>query len=253
MRLPVCALVLIGSVALRAPLDAQNEAKTVLDGAYTEAQAARGEAAYGANCARCHRETLEGNAEALSLTGARFMESWRDDTLDGLFTHMRTRMPRRPGGEPGSLSEATYLDILAYILKVNTFPAGSAELTAATAKTILLVGKEGPKPLGTNALVQVVGCFTPGAGDSWTLRNATEPLRTRNPEETTAEEVKGSASRTLGMQTFGLRNVPDFRPGFAPETVRGHKVLVKGTLTRQPRNDRIYVMALETLAPACSP
>lgn len=234
-------------------LPAQSVPHTVLEGAYTDAQATRGEAAYRANCARCHRETLEGNAEALSLTGTRFMESWRDDTLDALYTHMRTRMPRRPGGEPGSLSEATYLDILAYVLKVNAFPAGPAELTADSVKTILFVGPEGPKPLATNALVQVVGCFTPGANKAWTLVNATEPLRTRNAEETTAEEVKSAASRSTGTQTFGLRNLPDFRPGFSPESVQGHKVLVKGALTRQPKNDRIYVMALESVASACLP
>jgi mono/diheme cytochrome c family protein len=249
----------IAVVAVFAPVSlvpAQTRPPTILDGVYTESQAARGEMAYGANCARCHRETLEGNAEALSLTGTRFMESWRDDTLDALFTHMRTRMPRRPGGEPGSLSESTYLDILAYVLKVNGFPVGSGELTAERARETLFVDKDGPKPLATNALVQVVGCFTPGpnkANKAWMLENTTEPLRARNAEETTPDEIKAAASRPPGTQTFGLRNLPDFRPGFAPESLEGHRVLVKGALTRQPKNDRIYVMALESVAPACSP
>jgi mono/diheme cytochrome c family protein len=247
------ALLISGLVIGTLALQGQGAPKTVLDGAYTDAQAMRGEATYSANCARCHRDTLEGNAEALSLVGTRFMESWRDDTLDGLFTHMRTRMPRRPGGEPGSLSEATYLDILAYIIKVNTYPAGSSELTAQTVKEILLVGKDGPRPLATNALVQVVGCFKPGPKDVWTLVDATEPARTRDAEQITADEVKSSASRPLGMAAFGLRNVPDFRPDFAPEKVQGQKVLIKGALTRQPKNDRIYVTALETVASACSP
>ncbi len=228
-------------------------AKTVLDGVYTEAQAARGEAAYEANCGRCHRDNLEGGAEALSLKGERFMEAWRDDTLDGVFTHIRTRMPRRPGGEPGSLPEKTYVDILAYILKANAFPPGTLELTTEAIANTLLVGREGQQPLPTNALVQVVGCLTAGPNDTSTLTRATGLARTRNAEETTAEELKKSAAKPLGTQTFLLNNLDDMRPGFRPDAYKGHKVQAKGVLTRRPGNDRIYVISLETLTPSCPP
>lgn len=227
--------------------------KTVLDGVYSEAQAARGEAAYEANCSRCHRDNLEGGAEALSLKGERFMEAWRDDNLDGVFTHIKTRMPRRPIGEPGSLPEKAYIDILAYILKVNTFPSGALDLTPEAIGSTLLVGKEGPQPLPTNALVQVVGCLISGPNDTWTLTRATGLARTRNAEETTAEELKKSAAKPLGNQTFLLNNLDDIRPGFSPNTYKGHKVQAKGALTRRPGNDRIYVISLETLAPSCPP
>ena len=118
--------------------------RTVLDGVYTSAQATRGEKAYTASCATCHRDTLEGGAEALSLKGERFIESWRDDSLEGVFLHMKTRMPRRPAGEPGSLPEQTYVDILTYVLKSNAFPPGNTELTPAALASTRLVGPEGP-------------------------------------------------------------------------------------------------------------
>jgi hypothetical protein len=35
-----------------------------------------------------------------------------------------------PANAPGSLSKTQYLDILAYILEVNGYPAGSQQLTA---------------------------------------------------------------------------------------------------------------------------
>ena len=41
-------------------LQAQAPAKTVWDGVYTEAQAARGRSAYQQHCAECHGGSLEG-------------------------------------------------------------------------------------------------------------------------------------------------------------------------------------------------
>jgi mono/diheme cytochrome c family protein len=225
--------------------------RTVLDGVYTSAQAARGEKAYTASCASCHRDTLEGGAEALSLKGERFIESWRDDSLEGVFLHMKTRMPRRPAGEPGSLPEQTYVDILTYVLKSNAFPAGNTELTPASLANTMLVGKDGPKPLSTNAQIQAIGCLTPGASDSWTLTTASEAARTRNAEEITAEEIKNASSKPLGSLTFRLQNLEDLRAGFTPATFKGHKVLAKGVLNRQASNDRIYVTAIDSLAPDC--
>ena len=232
---------------------AQTSQRTVLEGVYTAEQAVRGQSAYNANCAPCHRETLEGNAEALSLKGERFMESWRDDSLDALFSHMRTRMPRRPVGEPGMLKESVYLDILTYILKVNGYPAGSGELAATSLKAVQMVDKDGPRKLPTNAMVRVVGCFMPGPRGAWMLANASEPVRTRNAQETSPEELSDSAKRSLGAQSFRLLNLDDFRPGFAPDPWKGHKVQAKGVLTWQEKNDRIYVLSLDSLESECKP
>lgn len=220
--------------------------KTVLDGIYTAAQAARGEAAYQMSCAGCHGEDLYGRVMG-ALRGDKFLDRWREDDLEILFTHIKTRMPDRA---PGSLSEATYLDILAYILQVNGFPDGSADLTSGVVGSTRLVGKDGPRPLPTNALVQLIGCFAAGANQTAMLSRATEPVRTRSPQQSTAEELQNSAAKPLGTQNFRLQNLEDLA-SFSAASYDGRKVQVKGVLIRGAGNDRINVLSLETLSPGC--
>src|SRR4051812_29424009 len=116
---------------------------TVWDGVYTAEQAARGNTSYDASCAVCHRADL-GGGQARPLVGTKFWESWGEDSLSSLYSVIRERMP---ASKPGSLDEATYPDTLAYILKRNEYPAGAAELTADSVKSIQVVGKNGPAPV----------------------------------------------------------------------------------------------------------
>jgi mono/diheme cytochrome c family protein len=220
--------------------------KTTLDGIYSEAQARHGEAAYQTNCAGCHGEDLTGRAMG-PLRGDKFIDLWREDSLDYLFNHIRTRMPANAAG---SLPESTYVDILAYILKVNEFPAGNQDLTAAAIPVIRMVGKSGPQPLATNALVRVAGCMTK-TGSDWSLTAAGEPVRTRDAEKSTMEEIKASAAEPPGSQTFRLQNLDDLPPPFSPETLAGHRVQAKGVLIRQPNRDRINVISIDSAAPTC--
>ncbi|MBV9508546.1 MAG: cytochrome c [Acidobacteriia bacterium] len=222
--------------------------KTVLDGIYTDAQAKRGETAYNSNCAGCHGEDLTGRVMG-PLRGDAFLNLWREDGLEYLFTHIKTRMP---GNAPGSLPDATYLDVLAYILQVNTFPSGSAELTPGSVADIRFVGLGGPKPLSTNTLVRVAGCFA-GSGARWTLTQATEPAKTHDAEKNTPEELKSAAAEPLGSQTFNLQNLEDLPPPFKAGDMLGHKVLAKGVLIRRPGNDSINVISIENLSPSCHP
>jgi mono/diheme cytochrome c family protein len=238
--------VLMGGAAL-----ARAAGPTVLDGVYTDAQAQRGQGVYEANCASCHKENLEGNPEAPALKGPTFMEVWRDDALDGLYQHMKTRMPRLPGGEPGSLTEAQYADIVAYVLKSNDYPAGQKELTPAAMATTMLVGPDGPKPLPNNALAQTVGCLA-GEGDNWMVNRAQDATRTHDAFETTPEELKRLDAKGLGSSTFKLRlgTLMDNDPKFKPEPLAGKKVLIKGALVRQTGNDRFTVVSLALMAGA---
>jgi len=99
-------------------------------GLYSEAQAGRGEALYQQYCAVCHGARLQGNPAA-PLTGEAFRARWEDGkhTLDDLYYIIRGLMPNNA---PGSLSKAQYADVVAYILKVNNYPAGSTELLPNT-------------------------------------------------------------------------------------------------------------------------
>ena len=113
--------------------DAANDARV-----YSDAQAARGEELYQQHCSLCHGARLQGNPAA-PLTGDAFRGRWEDGkhTLDDLYYIIRSLMPN---SAPGSLSKAQYAAVVAYILKVNRYPAGAAELVpnAAAMKTVTL-------------------------------------------------------------------------------------------------------------------
>jgi cytochrome c len=100
-------------------------------GLYTEAQATRGEQLYDQFCTACHGAKLQGNPAA-PLAGSVFLGRWADGqhTLDDLFYIVRTQMPYNA---PGSLARQQYADVVAYVLKVNAFPAGEMELTSSSA------------------------------------------------------------------------------------------------------------------------
>ena len=64
---------------------------------------------------------------SLPLSGATFRARWADDhhSVDDLFYIIRTLMPY---GQPATLSKQEYIDIIAYILLVNGYPAGTQPL-----------------------------------------------------------------------------------------------------------------------------
>jgi len=99
--------------------------RTVFDGVYTDAQAERGKAAYDKDCAFCHLEDLTGQGFAPGLVEDIFKHRWEDGTVGELYAIVKATMPQ---DKPESLSEATYADIVAYVLKANKYPAGQEEL-----------------------------------------------------------------------------------------------------------------------------
>jgi len=221
---------------------------TVLDGAYSDAQVARGKVAYTAYCSSCHGSAFEG-VSAPTLIGDRFIERWRESALDVLYNFIRERMPfGQPAGSK-RISDAEYLDILTYFLKGNGYPTGPAELTSETATKVLLVGKNGRQPVPDGSLVVTVGCLNQRDG-RWILSNATEPARTRNDAISTPAELKASAAMTLGTLTFRLADL-DAVPDFMAEMHTGHKMQVKGFLVRQPNAERINLSSIEMVGSTC--
>jgi S-disulfanyl-L-cysteine oxidoreductase SoxD len=103
----------------------QETTSSVLDGIYTDAQAARGAAAYPQHCAACHGASLDGLGEAPALSGAQFISDFNGLTVGDLFDRIRTTMPLN---NPAGLSRDQYADILSFILKSNGYPAGQKEL-----------------------------------------------------------------------------------------------------------------------------
>lgn len=224
--------------------------KTVWDGVYSAAQAARGQAEYDANCSRCHGNTV-GTATP-SLAGRDFLDRWREDNLQNLFLFIKGSMPpARPRNAPRTpLPDNSYLDLVAYLLKGNSFPPGTAELKAETLEGVQIEEAGGPKPLPNSAFVQVVGCMTQN-GTAWTLTGATEPTRSRMATGATMDELKAADTKPAGVLTFRLQSLDYLGPDMKPETHAGHRMQAKGILIRQPNAERIDVRSLAMVSEAC--
>ena len=107
---------------------------TIWDGVYTEAQARRGQGVYEASCASCHQSDLSGGGvfeddQAPPLRNIELYVVRRD--MNNLFTYVKERMP---ADARASLTDATYVDVLAYLLEQNDVPAGREELRTEAAR-----------------------------------------------------------------------------------------------------------------------
>ena len=98
---------------------------TVSDGIYTAAQADRGKAVYAMNCAACHGDKLEGGGAGPELNGSGFMSAYTSGNASTLYNKISMDMP---SSAPGTLMPEQYADVLAYILNVNKYPAGTTEI-----------------------------------------------------------------------------------------------------------------------------
>jgi len=107
------------------PVEARAAAHTTWDSIYSDSQATRGDTLYKATCMKCHGETLAGTDSAVSLSGNDFLVNWDGLTLDQLYDKMNTTMP---SDNPKSVPSSKMIDILAFVLSKNSFPAGKAPL-----------------------------------------------------------------------------------------------------------------------------
>ncbi len=103
------------------------------DGAFTSDQAASGWSVYGVQCGECHGPSLEGMVSAPPLSGVSFLSDWAGQTTDELFAYLRDEMPP---GQAGSLSDQSYVALVAYLLESNGAVPGERTLTADAAVMI---------------------------------------------------------------------------------------------------------------------
>jgi hypothetical protein len=86
---------------------------------YTAAQAERGDDSFRETCLSCHSSS--------EFRGRSFQRDWRGSSMGYLYEEIVYYMPE---DNPGGLATDTYLDIMAYILDLNGFPAGDSELVS---------------------------------------------------------------------------------------------------------------------------
>ena len=222
------ALASIGTAQTKTPR------RTIWDGVYTEAQASRAVTAFGQSCAGCHALAAEGKAP---LVGDPFWKSFAQKTVGDLLDFVSSNMPN---GTPGSLTESTYQDVIALILKSNGFPAGTTELTRNTIGDVQIIQKDGRTELTANTLVRVVGCLARSGAD-WVVTSATTPER--------AERVGPGgedATRPLGSRTMVLKFVLT-----RLDPLAGSRVSVSGLLIGAGGADGINVMTVNRVAEKC--
>lgn len=116
MRAVLCclALMVVGPVA----------AQVKSTGAYTKAQAQRGATVYLQSCVQCHGPNLEGESGP-PLSGETLHQAYGGGTAAQLYDFTSRQMPQNM---PGSLSQQQYLDVTAFMLERNGFPAGNTAL-----------------------------------------------------------------------------------------------------------------------------
>ncbi|MYK69493.1 MAG: cytochrome c, partial [Gammaproteobacteria bacterium] len=120
---PLAALALATPLALAAPLAAQETVRLVPQ----QVEAGRG--VYDRSCAECHRADLSGDFEAPELAGRNFLAAWRTAPLDELLAVVRDMPPE----EPGTLTEAQYLAVTAFLLSANGAAADLGVLASGQA------------------------------------------------------------------------------------------------------------------------
>lgn len=102
-------------------------------GIYSESQAERGRTAFEEDCSSCH---VTGE-----FRGTAFQANWGRRTVYSLYRTVRSTMP---DDNPGGLAEPVYLDVVAYVLRMNGHPAGETDLTADSPMRDVRIAAPGP-------------------------------------------------------------------------------------------------------------
>ena len=165
---PMAALLAAAASLVTRPIGAQDasaNARTTADSTFTDAQAERGAQLFTRICLECHAREDMRNPD--------FKGKWSGQTTFDLFKNISTTMP---DNNPGMLAVNEYVDVVAYILKLNGVPSGSAELAADS--TAMRAAKMNlPASASGAALVQrvVPGSAPRTASSAWLAYAHTRP------------------------------------------------------------------------------
>lgn len=97
--------------------------RSTLGGVFTTEQARRGEMQFRAGCANCH--------SVREFTSPGIFRAWNGRPIRELFEMIRSLMP---DDNPGGLAKQAYVDVLAYLLAENGYPAGTTDLPSDEAE-----------------------------------------------------------------------------------------------------------------------
>ncbi len=106
--------------------------RSVKDGVYTTGQAERGYRTYRKACLKCHHPR--------QFAGPAYMDSWAGARVHDYLEVIRRTMPTE---NPGSLKREDYAAIVAFLLSINSVPAGETEMSSDPDQ-LKLLKLEGP-------------------------------------------------------------------------------------------------------------
>lgn len=118
IRMPYLSAMTLG-VAITACSGVSAQPETILDGVYTEEQAALGQPIFEQRCSSCHNADFYENS----------LSNRNNQPLAYLFEEILVNMP---ADMPSSLMDHEYEQVLAYILSLVGYPAGEEELSYAS-------------------------------------------------------------------------------------------------------------------------
>jgi cytochrome c5 len=233
LALTALTVLFVCGIALRA----QDATPRIWQGIYTAPQAERGKTTFKTACLRCHGEDLSGTT-APALKGDRFQMTWGGDTVEGLFGKIRDTMPPNFGTV---VDDQAKLDVVAFILQTNGYPAGSTELLIDSpdlaASQILKKGEQAA--VQNFSLVQTVGCLQRAPDGKWWLTRTADPLTARD-ETPSAQALVSAGNHPLGTKTFLLLSAKPF----SPESHQGHKMEARGLIYNEPGDLRLTLTSL---------
>lgn len=119
MAMTAASALLLASWVQVAPAIAGSQPGSTLEGVYTEAQAAKGQAFFRQTCESCHQPS--------QFTSDDFNRVYGGKPL----SRLDLAMAEMPENNPGTLTEENVGSLIAYILKLNGFPAGDVPLSGA--------------------------------------------------------------------------------------------------------------------------
>ena len=105
---------------------------SIKDGVYSNEQAKRGLKVYKKSCLKCHHPK--------QFAGPAYMDSWAGARIYDLLEVVRRTMPTE---NPGSLKRDQYAAIIAFLLKINSFPPGE-KMMSSKSDDLKQIRIEGP-------------------------------------------------------------------------------------------------------------
>jgi len=133
MRVLLLLTTVLLAVAQADQEDQEEKTRSVQSGVYTQEQAERGAAVFEKTCLSCHQPGEFGD-------GA-YMDGWSGQTAHDMIELIRATMPQ---DNPGSLKRKEYVDVVAYLFRLNGLPAGDAEMDVNSLKQIRIEGPYRP-------------------------------------------------------------------------------------------------------------